>query len=269
MPWQNHNRGYRLCNTCGARLRMIPPNVWTCDVCNYFGAAQVQRVAQFLSTVVSDEKSLGFDALCLCGSVMLYSFDTRWYKCIECGITVTLERIENAPSIGPDYDTLNTIQLDLNYIFGIEMRTTASLTWDHSVKAYRLSAPYDKPLIDFIKKTIPYQKRVWDPLTKQWIFEREYFDVLKTIVNAKFSHSRIISESDTPLPPTPSVSTLHPNDPVNAFLAIVGVQTLPMTVVEARKLYIRAIARIHPDAGGDVAEAARLNVAWNEVRKRY
>jgi hypothetical protein len=149
--------------------------------------------------------------------------------------------------------------------------TTATLYWDPNIQAYRLKAPFSQALINFLKEHIPHERRDWDPITKEWSFNREYFEPMKIIVEGMWPGSKILTESDVleydrkhskPQGTQPSVISMS-----SKFVSLCGIATLPNDYREAKRFYIRAITQYHPDKGGDTAKAAELNSAWKIVEK--
>jgi transcription elongation factor len=55
------------------------------------------------------------------------------------------------------------------------------ITWDPSCNAYEVSTPYEPNFVEFIKSKIPGNKRAWNPVSKTWFVDEEYFDVLKML----------------------------------------------------------------------------------------
>lgn len=148
---------------------------------------------------------------------------------------------------------------------------TALMYWDPSAESYRLRAPFAPALINFLKKSIPSDKRYWEPTTKEWVFDRIYFDAMKFMVDRMWPGSKVITEAEVAAAEAerPRNFTMT-TEVVNAearFLELCGLKTLPHDHREARRYYLISVKKHHPDMGGDAALAAELISCWGKIEK--
>ena len=149
-----------------------------------------------------------------------------------------------------------------------------TLLWDASIEAYRLRVPFSKELISFLKSTVPWSKRDWNPVTKQWSFHRDYFSVMEFLVTRLWPEIKIITEEEevkAQQKHTEHISTgaiqMQLADAKAQFVRICQLDCFPEDVFFARRAYKETMKRLHPDMGGDAVEAASLNVMWGIVKR--
>lgn len=151
---------------------------------------------------------------------------------------------------------------------------SATMYWDPTIESYRLMAPFSLELISFLKKNIPSDKRQWVPESKEWLFDRTYFDVMKFMVTRMWPRSNIVTEEEVRKTEEERQQrqqsfTLTPRliDAQSKFLELCELSTMPTNHSGARRAYLNAVKRLHPDAGGDTERTAELNSCWSFVKK--
>ncbi|MDP2665111.1 MAG: hypothetical protein Q8P23_00465 [bacterium] len=130
-------------------------------------------------------------------------------------------------------------------------------------------------LITFLKSQIPSDKRTWLPDSKEWIFDRTYFDIMEFIVirmwpGAVILTEAVVEKSAAEQSRRRSAMSGTQSDSASVtlrFLELTNLKALPQEHREAKRAYIAAITRLHPDKGGDVTKAAELNVCWEQLEK--
>lgn len=123
----------------------------------------------------------------------------------------------------------------------------------------------DKAMTRFIFYVKHAYKGVWRNKSKCWLIpETSNIDGFKKLLEEVYGEFDFVPKMEIPLPPTESVV-----DHRGIFMSLVGISDMRnMSKGEARKLYILAVKRLHPDVNsGDGQQMASLNVAWREVEK--
>jgi hypothetical protein len=137
--------------------------------------------------------------------------------------------------------------------------------WDIDVQGYKIMSPYIEPLVKFLKANIPVSDIQLDDRTNTWTFhERQlpviqaYLDFLKIKPNLT---TRQQAEANARRAGANSSSSKSAID-----LAILEFYKL-IPFNAALRAYREAQMSVHPDKGGDPDVAARLNAAWDRMKR--
>ena len=140
--------------------------------------------------------------------------------------------------------------------------------WDTQVKMYRIRCKYNKDFIDRLKQAIPYTDRGWDGTTRTWAFLEAWLPVVERLVeDSLFAAILFTSKAEAEAEEARYRAEELPSEPVTkankAAIAFVDLCT-PEALKAAYRI---AIAKLHPDAGGDHAKAAEFNQAYQSLLK--
>jgi hypothetical protein len=134
--------------------------------------------------------------------------------------------------------------------------------YDTQVDAYRLMMPYHAGLVQFLKDKIPYSDRSYDKSTKIWTFKENWLDAVTLTVKGMFGTAPVIitkAQAQTAQTP-PTVTKTKIDVVVLEFVKVVGEESMI-------KAYRDAMMRHHPDRGGDIAKATKINELWNKMKQ--
>lgn len=150
----------------------------------------------------------------------------------------------------------------------------ATMTWDATVGAYKLSFPYNEDFIATLKGLIPAGKRDYDPKLKTWWVNEEYYLPLKTLMEHMFTETMFFEK-----PPkefyegfnTASVVPVASDITTFAQLCTIPIdRARSLKIDEALKLYRKAAMRLHPDRNPNNAQMmSDLNAAWSRLKESY
>lgn len=166
-----------------------------------------------------------------------------------------------------------------------QKRQNISITWDTSVSAYRIKMNYDEDLVKLIKQYVSAQHRVWEPQSKTWLIEEQYFDALRDLFNAlqpghvtvepRYVTERKLRDAEArfkdSLPKTKDTPSVE--DARREFYSLskeLGVGMGPIENVDfdyEKRLYRKMAILLHPDKGGDSVKMARLNTCWKVLQE--
>jgi hypothetical protein len=204
---------------------------------------------------------------------MGYVFDIRVYECPACHNVLTLEKL---------------YQQQVMYTFGqattskysqakpMTPNTSVRVWWDQSVSAYRMTSAFNAALVDALKRFIPASDRSFDPATKIWTFVERQLTPLQSLFTTLNIKPTIVTRAQCEAQQAQShqaasasasagnVNVTSQRASLDAVM-IQFVQLLPYDA--ARFAYRKAIAEMHPDAGGNAADASTLNVVWSRLEK--
>jgi hypothetical protein len=114
-----------------------------------------------------------------------------------------------------------------------------------------LTFPFDRHLIEEIKRSIPAPYRSYDPADRSWSVAPSYAGVAVRLVCGAFPDAETVDAGATP-------------DHDDAWQILHLRPTAPPELIEAA---YRCLARLHhPDAGGDHDTMLRLNAARSSLR---
>jgi hypothetical protein len=139
--------------------------------------------------------------------------------------------------------------------------------WDTSVQAYRLASPFNKDLVETIKKNIPRSDRSYDEVTKIWTFvERQFGPVqaMMALLGIKpIVITRAQAESATQSSSSPQVRRGTPI----AELTLEFCRIVPYDCMI--KAYRAAAMQLHPDRNpqSSMDKMSALNAAWERIQK--
>ncbi len=142
--------------------------------------------------------------------------------------------------------------------------TNVRIWWDTSVGAYRMASPYNKDLVEGIKKQVPVSDRSFDPQTKMWTFVERQLAPLQGLFRLLGVTPTIVTRQQAE---TAQQSTPQGNQR-GMDLAAVAVEFCRIAGVDAlKKAYRDASMRLHPDRGGSMDQMSALNAAWTRLEK--
>ena len=115
-----------------------------------------------------------------------------------------------------------------------------------------LSFPFQRPLIDALKQTVPAGFRSYDPGDHAWTIAAAYANDAIRLLQRTFPHAEVIDA----VPAT--------DDGGDAWAVLHLKDTAPPELIEVA---YRCLARLHhPDRGGDHEGMLRLNAAHASLR---
>ncbi len=137
---------------------------------------------------------------------------------------------------------------------------TPSATRDPS-GAVRLEFPFNRGMIESLKREIPARGRSYDPVTHVWLIDHAWANSAVNILLRFMPDARLIRNGErarTRTVPSP-VAT-------DEYRTLFVAPDAPPEVVEAA---YKALARMnHPDVGGDTATMRQINAAYERLRSR-
>ncbi len=122
-----------------------------------------------------------------------------------------------------------------------------------------LTFPFNRGLVEALKREIPAYARSYEPATKAWTVNQPYIATAGALVEATFADVEVIDHSPNfsrPAPPTPRTEyhVLHLQP------------TAPPALVEAA---FKCLSKLHhPDAGGSVETMQQINEAISAIRSK-
>jgi len=153
------------------------------------------------------------------------------------------------------------------------MRSAATIWWDTRIQAYRMRAPFEAKLIDFLKSTIPSSQRSWEPKVKEWIFVELYYVPMRFMAERMWPGSTFVSREETESAEraagAQARSAIGGASQTELWQKFADLTSCPAQSdkAKAKVAYLRAMIKFHPDRGGDPAKATELNVVWKELEK--
>ncbi len=124
--------------------------------------------------------------------------------------------------------------------------------------SYRVEFPYDRSVVESIKRIIPPHSRAYDPDAKCWYVSSAFRDIVHELLEAVF----IDVETDPERTFTPPTRTT----PRTEFHVLHLQPTAPLELVEAA---YRCLSRLHhPDRGGSVEIMQQINAAVSIIRSK-
>ncbi len=123
-----------------------------------------------------------------------------------------------------------------------------------------LTFPYNRGLVEALKREEPSYARSYDPATKEWMVTQPYVAVAGALVEATFPDTEVIDFSTNFSRPNPSPSA--PDE----YRTLHLLPSAPQELVEAA---YKCLSRLyHPDRGGDTQKMQALNAAVSVIRRR-
>lgn len=135
--------------------------------------------------------------------------------------------------------------------------------WTPELKLYQISAPFNRDLIEFLKRTIPAGRRHFDDQTKFWGFGEEYLKPVRLLVERLWPGGVKVETKEDATRQANTAARLakkSPSDMSAEFLAL-----LPFEAAQAA--YKKAAILFHPDRGGDPSKMTQLNSLWDRIQK--
>lgn len=143
--------------------------------------------------------------------------------------------------------------------------TAVKIWWDVEIGAYRLSSSYNEALVKLLQEHIPISDRQFNERSRIWTFSEKWLTPIEALFKQFLNITPNITtrtQAEAHASKKPSSSTS--NSPIEA-MTIEFVRLVPYG--DAQRAYRAAQLIHHPDRGGDAAKAARLNVAWERIKK--
>jgi hypothetical protein len=145
-----------------------------------------------------------------------------------------------------------------------QRQTVVRIWWDLKISAYRLSFPYNKELVELLKDRIPVSDRSFDDASRTWIFNEKQLDFVQNILKFVNAQVKLTSRADAEAHASTSHARSSSRSPVDTAI-IEFVRLTPYSAMQ--KAFRFAQMELHPDKGGDPDKSARLNAAWERVKK--
>lgn len=169
----------------------------------------------------------------------------------------------------------------------------ARLIYEEALQGYSLKFSYDKGIIEFIKKTIPSNKRTTSgPPDWIWYFDASYFDIVKLLFDAHrdFKLTIVTKDEVEAMRQKHEQESQHVYRPQEYSIEVELkkftdlLRLLPNIVTngnftnevknwsrdEAIKAYRKAAMLLHPDRnGGDGSKMSELNSVWGFLKEGY
>lgn len=142
-------------------------------------------------------------------------------------------------------------------------RQTVRIWWDNSLSGYCITTPWSKEFVDTIKMLIPHSDRAFFEDKKMWCFSEKYLDGVKSLCEKIYGLGSVVvitkaqTQQSTSSSPMAKASI---NDAMAEFMRVIPYEA-------AQKAFRHAAMMLHPDRGGDMEKMARLNAAWERIRK--
>lgn len=146
-------------------------------------------------------------------------------------------------------------------------QTVVRIWWDSKISAYRLMSSYNKELVELLNSKIPVSDREYDPKTKIWIFAERQLPLVRGLFTFLQITPKIVERSE---------AELHEQQAKQGSAASSSRSPIENSMCEflrlmpysaAQKAYREAQMTLHPDRGGSVEQSAKLNAAWDRIKK--
>jgi hypothetical protein len=148
--------------------------------------------------------------------------------------------------------------------------TVVRIWWDGPpVNAYRVSFPYNKELSELLSNKIPISDRSFDGASKTWVIVERQLPLVQTLLNFVRAQVKLTSRADAEAHQAQSRQYANPGASTSrAPIDTAIIEFVRLTPFDAMlRAYRQAQMTLHPDKGGDPDKSARLNAAWDRVRK--
>lgn len=136
--------------------------------------------------------------------------------------------------------------------------------WDPTVQAYRLTSPFNRDLVDAIKRHIPVSGRSYDSDAKIWTFTEQFYAPLTNLLKVMGVTPTVLTrqqvEAAQQSSPNGAAKTKPLPELALEFIRNAGVDAM-------QKAYRHAAMLNHPDRGGDMQKMSALNSAWDRIQK--
>jgi hypothetical protein len=143
--------------------------------------------------------------------------------------------------------------------------TSVHIWWDLKIDAYKLSTSYNQVLIDTLKNAIPVSDWDYDKQSRTWTFAEKYLDKLLPLFQLLNITPHVTTRAQAQ-----AHDTARRSGPLTQRSSVdtVIIEFVKLTPFDAMlKAYRAAQMTLHPDRGGDPDKSARLNAAWERVKK--
>lgn len=250
------------CAQCGQPTT----NAFVCDVCiPKMRQAWNQRMQQMFNSFFVPPEPI---------------YDT-WYHCADCGdLTFAAIKPFRSRDWASQYDSdfpslwycpsclsrpshLKTLRFEVKTMTPV---TNVRVWWDPTILAYRVASPYNKDLVETLKKHIPYSDRSFDEVTKTWIIVERQLTPLQGLFTLLGIKPSLLTRQQVEAAAQQSQSAgAQRGQPLDA-IALQFVKLVPMQAMQ--KAYRLAALELHPDRNqGDGSRMASLNAAWERLQK--
>ncbi len=138
--------------------------------------------------------------------------------------------------------------------------TAARMTriWDGS---YRVTFPFDRDVVESIKRIVPSHSRVYDPDQKAWFVASAYERIIRQLLEDVFITVETDSEYRSTFTP--------PSDDRAPRTEYTVLHLLPSAPPELVESAYKCLSRMHhPDAGGTTSTMQELNSAVATIRRK-
>lgn len=143
--------------------------------------------------------------------------------------------------------------------------TNVRIWWDTNVSAYRMASPFNKELVEAVKKFVPVSDRSYDPATKIWTFVERQLAPLQGLFKTLGIQPTIVTRQQAEQAQQSSSATGPRRGTALDALALEFLRLLPYDAAQAA--YRKAAMTLHPDHGGDMQRMTALNAAWDRLQK--
>jgi hypothetical protein len=147
------------------------------------------------------------------------------------------------------------------------MTKRCQITWDPATQTYRMTSPYSTALVEGLKYVIPAGSRHWDKDSKTWFVAEPYGEVLRKVSESCFGVGSVsfFSKKDYEARRQTGTQLITQDGVTGAIIEFFHL----VSYEDAKSLYHKTIAKLHPDRGGDPEKSARLNTAWDKIEKEF
>lgn len=140
----------------------------------------------------------------------------------------------------------------------------------HHADHVKIRMPYDAAAVQYIKDTVPYEYREWDPILKLWTVDDPYApDICEYLTHrwpGAFTHDYGSKEKTAGQEQKRQTFHREAQRPISERRVLFVTDDAPDCVVDAA---YKALSRLyHPDLGGDVVKMQALNAAMDRIRFR-
>ena len=132
----------------------------------------------------------------------------------------------------------------------------ARLIYDELIAAWRIHSPFVKEWVTEFKAKVPHGARTWNAGEKCWVVDPMFLDVTKELCTRYFGGWTEYKAEAPPAPPPAVIDGSYYKE----FITLCPGEALKV-------LYRAAMVINHPDKGGSTDRTARLNAAWDRIKK--
>lgn len=145
----------------------------------------------------------------------------------------------------------------------------ASIYWDPGLPGYRMQVPYKKEFVVSLKMIVPQENLGFDQQTKTWSILESYFHPVLSLILFHWV-------------PENKIKKIQTRTEYEALIAAGGASTTPQLSKEQVAAFTfvahldmdsltaafkKRATKLHPDAGGNSADFAEFNSAYQQLKK--